>query len=567
LLRSSESQSLRLEYQQLTNFANSATSPAISPDGRMLTFILGESTFFGPGEIYVKALPDGEPVQLTNDGLGKMGPKFTPDGVNITYSSFGTSPDIRIVPVLGGKPRRIMENVGSVTWIPDDPQPRMLFSEFTGRGHQLAIVTSLEQRREQRTVYMPREEGMAHRAYLSPDRKNVLVVEMDLGVWLPCRLVPFDASSQGKQVGPAPAQCTDAAWTPDGKWMYFAANTGSGSHIWRQRFPDGQPEQVTFGATEEDGIEFAPDGKSFVTSIGNSQSTLWVHDAKGDRQITSEGWAVLPAFSPDGKKLYYLMHSGARTVVNGELWVTDLETGQRQRLLRDFMLRHYSISPDAERVVFCAADSSGEVSVWLARLDGRVAPRQLARADAYTAFFTRNGDIVFLGGTIVYRIKQDGSGLQRILSASTPFLENVSPDGKWVVAWGSSKAQMNVLLAYPISGGAPMVVCDQCLEAGGKASSFERGPKPQVVSWSRDGSLLYFWLEGGTYAVPLRAGEVWPQLPAKAIQSKADIARLPGARLVGDAAFIGPDPGVYAFTKFATQRNIYRVFVEPGSKR
>ena len=31
--------------------------------------------------------------------------------------------------------------------------------------------------------------------------------------------------------------------------MYFTAMTGNGVHIWRQRFPDGAPEQVTFGAS------------------------------------------------------------------------------------------------------------------------------------------------------------------------------------------------------------------------------------------------------------------------------------------------------------------------------
>src|SRR5688572_22577726 len=52
------------EYTQLTNFADSATDPALSPDGRMLAFIRGVSlnTSFGPGQVYVKLLPDGEPV-------------------------------------------------------------------------------------------------------------------------------------------------------------------------------------------------------------------------------------------------------------------------------------------------------------------------------------------------------------------------------------------------------------------------------------------------------------------------------------------------------------------------
>ena len=55
------------QYIQLTNFADSATSPALSPDGRMLAFIRGPSPFFGPGQVWVKTLPDGEPVQITDD--------------------------------------------------------------------------------------------------------------------------------------------------------------------------------------------------------------------------------------------------------------------------------------------------------------------------------------------------------------------------------------------------------------------------------------------------------------------------------------------------------------------
>ena len=57
----------RSQWVQLTKFPDSVSQPALSPDGRMLAFIRGHSTFFGPGQIYVKILPDGEPVQLTHD--------------------------------------------------------------------------------------------------------------------------------------------------------------------------------------------------------------------------------------------------------------------------------------------------------------------------------------------------------------------------------------------------------------------------------------------------------------------------------------------------------------------
>ena len=62
---------------------------------------------------------------------------------------------------------------------------------------------------------------MAHLSYASPDRKWALVVEMD-PVWQPCRMIPMDGRSVGRQAGPK-GKCTAAAWSPDGKWMYFGA--------------------------------------------------------------------------------------------------------------------------------------------------------------------------------------------------------------------------------------------------------------------------------------------------------------------------------------------------------
>jgi Tol biopolymer transport system component len=563
----------RLEYAQLTNFADSATQPALSPDGRMLAFIRGESTFLGPGQIYVKLLPDGEPVQLTNDNLRKMGPKFSPDGARITYTVLESDWNTWVVPVLGGQPRLLLANAEGLTWIkPGGGPPWVLFSEMTGRGQQMGIVTSTESRTQQRTVYMPPEEsGMAHRSYLSPDGKQVLLVEMKFSAWLPCRLIPFDGSSSGRPVGPAPAQCTDAAWSPDGKWMYFAANTGTGYHIWRQRFPDGAPEQITFGATEEEGIEFAPDGRSFVTSIGASQSTLWIHDTRGDRQITSEGFALFPSFSPDGKKLYYLRRAGeATSITSGELWVADLESGQRQRLLPDFLMRHYTLSADGRRVVFVTSNEAGRYPVWLASLSGRSPPRQVTTQDARKAFFGTPGQVLFTGqekGTnFLYRITEDGSGLperlptpeylgKRLYLADTGF--SVSPDGKWAVVRGPTDDMPTAVMVYPVDGGSPTLICEACAPE----SSFERGPVPSIVHWSPDPTQLYLNFQGSVYAIPLQAGQALPPIPVSGFRTVQDITSLRGARLIAEGAHPSRDPSVYAFTKFSIQRNIYRISV------
>ena len=119
--------------------------------------------------------------------------------------------------------------------------------------------------------------------------------------------------------------------------MYLNTHDGGDFDIWRQRFPDGELEQVTSAPTEEMGIAMAPDGRSLITSVGGEQSTLWIHDGDGARQVTSEGFAMLPRLSRDGKKLYYLVRSReSRAFQPGRLWVADLESGSRERLLPDF---------------------------------------------------------------------------------------------------------------------------------------------------------------------------------------------------------------------------------------
>ena len=75
-----------LEYAQITNFTDSARAPALSPDGRMVAFIRGGEYFQSRGQIYVKLLPDGDSIQLTNEPDLKYDPVFTPDGSRVAYT-------------------------------------------------------------------------------------------------------------------------------------------------------------------------------------------------------------------------------------------------------------------------------------------------------------------------------------------------------------------------------------------------------------------------------------------------------------------------------------------------
>jgi len=554
------------QWEQLTFFTDSAVYPALSPDGRMLAFIRGDDPFFGPGQIYVKMLPAGEPVQLTHDPPMKLSPSFSPDGSRIVYGTVGGTWDTQEIPVLGGDSRLLMPNSASMTWI--EAGKRLLFSE-TRPGMHMVVATSDEAGGDRRDVYdPPGKNSMAHHSYLSPDGRSVLVVEMDnQGRIMPCRLasVPktgVPATSDAKPVGPPDNSCIAGAWSPDGKWIYLSVDTGFrqvgranwqlglSSHIWRQRFPDGQPEQVTFGPTSQEGISMAPDGKSFVTSVGSQDSSVWMHDKDGDHQISSEGNSSLPAFSADGKSLYFLMENGQNE--GEELWVKNLGTGKIEKVLPGYPMRDYSVSRDGKQVAFTRTDRSGPSNIWVAPTDRRSAAVRIpsAVAEDFPSFLP-DGDLIFRAAegasNFIYRMKTDGSARRKISPKGTRDMYGVSPDGRWVASDarepgdGQQKAA-GASKVYAADGSAAVTVClGNC-----------------VITWDTQGGFIYLQYptgKEGSYILPLKHDSGLPDnLPIAGIE---DLQKRAAALPLGVESAM--TPSVYAYVKLNTRRNLYRI--------
>ena len=546
------------EWEQLTFFTDSAVYPALSPDGRMLAFIRGSDQFFGTGQIYVKFLPDGQPVQLTHDTLLKLSPEFSPDNSRIEYGT-AEAWNIWEVPVLGGEPHLLLPNATSLTWI--DGGKRLLFSEIK-QGVHMVVVTTDEGRGQSRDVYSPPgERGMAHHSYLSPDGHWVLIVEMDSrGNLLPCRAVPFQGSGDVRVVGPPDSTCWSGAWSPDGKWVYLTVSTKDQTHIWRQRFPNGQPEQVTSGPTSQAGIAMAADGKSLITSVGSGDSTVWLHDKNGDHQISSEGNAGDPSFSSDGNILYYLMASGQTD--RTELWARSLGSGTTERLLPGYSMDAYSVSRDGKQVAFSADDPSGRSSLWLAPTSHRSAPVRVSPSSAIddSPHFLPDGDLVFRsiegGVNFLYRMKVDGTGRRKIISGPILDIIAVSPDGRWFVAAAPISGQEHTaaVSAFPMDGGAPVRVClGWC-----------------TLSWDAAGKFMYIYfpeLRAGVYPLPVQHATGLPKLPQAGIAQVEDFAKAKAAAAILEnvnSAFLenvtsAVTPSFYAFTRVNTRRNLYRI--------
>ena len=542
-------------WEPLTFFNDSAVYPELSPDGRMLAFIRGNDTFFGLGDVYLKLLPSGEPIRLTHDNRLKLSPKFSPDGTRIAYGVVDPW-DTWEVAAIGGEPRLMLRNASSLAWIAGGN--RLLFSEIKG-GLHMGIVTTDEGRGQSRDVYLPAgERSMAHHSYLSPDRKWVLVVLMsNLGKLTRCRVVPFDGSGPEQLVGPEDASCTTGAWSLDGKRIYMSTNKGGRFHIWRQRFPDGEPEQVTSGPTEEEGVAMALDGKSFLTSVGTQDSTLWIHDEKGEHQISSEGNTYWGTFSSDEKKLFFLKQAGQS---EAELWSVELESGQSERVLPGYTVElayqssNYAIARDGETVVIAKMNERGSPRLWVASANHRTSPRELESTESEDApFFLPDGDLVYRvvenGKNYLYTRKLDGSGRRRLWDEPILDVSAISPDGRWIafVQRSEDKDHPYQEVAYPIAGGSPQVIS----RIGGD------------LRWSSDGKYLEI-LFGSTRdrtarLLPVRKETGLPELPAHGFRGLEDVEASPKGRVMPIIADSLIGPNKYAYSRITTRRNIFRV--------
>ena len=240
----------------------------------MVTFIRGGEFFLSRGQIYVKLLPNGESVRLTNDAdaqvrtgvhTGRLADRvyrvhIAPLPALGYLDRSGARRPADAAPAQRVRTHLDRRSPGAVFRDHDRDPPH---GDRDRDGRPGGVAGDLfPAARERDGALLLRVTGPSSR-FLSSRWTSPTRLINRAGC---CRLM--EAPRAGRSDLRAPARQPPGLRTE--QWMYFGASVGGSSHLWRQKFPDGAPEQITFGPIEEEGIALAPDGRSLVTSVGNA---------------------------------------------------------------------------------------------------------------------------------------------------------------------------------------------------------------------------------------------------------------------------------------------------------
>ena len=247
----------------------------VSRGGRWLVY---DSNISGHAEIYRIKLPSGEPQRLTNSPLEIYRPDLSPDERELAYQARPNgSRDIFVQPVEGGAPTAAVatpaQEAGAV-WSPDGHA--LAYVHLAG-DHGLFVV-----RRDVRGAWgQPARRATADESTSDWSRDGRSIAY----TWgKAIHIVPADSGADRVIYAPGPADpgAEQAAFSVDGKLLYFKSHDASGrASFWSIAVSGGRPRLIarlndlTHPSYRPD---FTTDGHRLYFASQDRQSDVWIAD-------------------------------------------------------------------------------------------------------------------------------------------------------------------------------------------------------------------------------------------------------------------------------------------------
>jgi Tol biopolymer transport system component len=311
---------------------------------------------------------------------------------------------------------------------------------------------------------------------------------------------------------------TSVAWLPDGSGLLATASstgpTSSGGalqQIFQVSYPEGRPQLITNGASSYKAVSVAADSHTLIALQEEAISSLSVATLEGasekDHQISSVRSSSYMGLSAalDGKIIYVSTVGGAT-----DLWLTDADGKNQERLTITHWEMFPTISPDGRTVVYVSYDNQTP-HLWRIEMDsGR--QQQITDGDSETLpRFTPDGKfIIFLGAASgrrnLFKLPIERGTPESLTEFKDARMPAISPDGKMLACYyrdGSLPARWYIAV-LPSTGGKPVLTFPL-------PSTIDPNNLLATMRWSPQGrALTYIADRAGSsniWSLPLDGGE------------------------------------------------------------
>ncbi len=305
-------------------------SPAVSADGRVLAYVVGNPRSVydwgnaAPSEIWILAA-GGVPVPVTDSSSLNISPVWLPDGTLLFVSNREGARDLYAVRLDGsGVPRgpaaRLTTGLGAYT------------VSVAADGHT-AAYDHFVVRRNIYTIRIPRSGSVSLREARPVTTGNQTIESVDLSA--------------------------------DGKWIAYDSDIEGNQDIFVLSVAGGEPRQVTRDAGDDMVPDFSPDGREIAFhSARNGVRQIYTinTDGSGERQLTSGTEQLFnPAFSPDGLRIAYASGSWSVYTIARESLAAPWQAPKRLPIDTGYAPRW---SPDGGSLVYDIRGSGDGIGVY-----------------------------------------------------------------------------------------------------------------------------------------------------------------------------------------------------------
>ncbi len=497
----------QLVFSRLSSEEN-VSEAVISPDGKYIASVVDEA---GSNSLWIRLTNTSANLRLTTP--------TKKDLVGLTFSHEGDAVyfledtdgrwTLYSVPVLGGAPRKLTENLETpVTFSPDGR--KIAFVRPGANNSSALIVADADGTKEISLVELK-----------GPEQFVMDLMNSTGPAWSPdgkVIAVPIISETESSHEDLVAVQVTDGSmkrinksegffarirkllWLPDNLTLVMTANVQHTApyQIWTLSYGDGEPKNITNDADDYVGLSATRDGQTFLSTRIAILSSLWTIDRASQlKQILSTNHDGTNGISwtSDGRIIY-----SRNVAASCDLWVMNADGSGRKQLTFDGQRNLApTVSPNGKHVVFVSY-REGRPHLWTVSADG-TGLRQLTDG-TYEDMPVISPDSQW----VIYR-RRNPSGLWRMsiyggeslqLTKGATYFPAFSPDGKYMAFIRpnvSTDSSWQIIITSTLSN-------SEVTEFAAPATfSFS----PPGLRWTADGSKL-------TYVVSVDGiANIWAQ--------------------------------------------------------